>query len=362
MKNKPVPRPGNLPENPKLTVCMIVRDEEKTLPRCLQSVKAVADELIVVDTGSKDNTVSIARGFDASVFHFEWRDDFAAARNESLEHASCDWILQIDADEELLLASIPYLRKSILNPSALCYFIRCDNGPRYEGSRFASLCRLFRNHPRLGYRRPYHEGIDTDAQGLLTQEPEWRIAFEKNIVIRHYGYEPSIIRQKYERGLSIMKSYLRNNPDDAYVLTQLGGSYSGLGRYEEAKRYLNRAIRIDPNYWEANYTLGVTLERQNELDAAIRYYQKAIAVKADFVSAHLNLGILFTKKGMLDNALLEFKSALLIEPDYPRAHYNLAIVCYKKGDYKKAITHCDRAAELGVEIHPQLLERLDPYR
>ncbi len=90
-----------------LSVCMIVRDEEKVLSRCLKSVEGIADELIVVDTGSKDNTITIAKDFDARVFHFEWCDDFAAARNESLKHATGDWILQIDADEELPASSVP---------------------------------------------------------------------------------------------------------------------------------------------------------------------------------------------------------------------------------------------------------------
>ena len=89
---------------------MIVRDEEKNLVRCLKSVVPVVDELIIVDTGSKDNTIDIAKEFGAKVFLFEWCDDFAAARNESLKHATGDWILQLDADDELLPTSIPPLQ------------------------------------------------------------------------------------------------------------------------------------------------------------------------------------------------------------------------------------------------------------
>ena len=116
-----IPEPNILPENPKLSVCMIVRDEEKNLPRCLESVESVADELIIVDTGSKDNTISIAKDFGAKIFHFEWCDDFSAARNQYLKYATGNWILQIDADEELLLESVPHVMASLLNSSILSH-------------------------------------------------------------------------------------------------------------------------------------------------------------------------------------------------------------------------------------------------
>ncbi len=149
--SKSIPEPNNLPENPKLSVCMIVRDEEKTLPRCLKSVEPVANELIVIDTGSKDNTVLVANDLGAKVFHFEWCDDFAAARNESIKHATSDWVLQIDADEELVGDSIPHLRQCIRKPNVICYSIKCDNGPTYTGPRFGWFDRLFRRHPRIFY-------------------------------------------------------------------------------------------------------------------------------------------------------------------------------------------------------------------
>jgi len=94
-------------------------------------VQVVADELIVLDAGSKDNSISIARDFGAKVYHFKWNDDFAEARNESLRHATGDWILQVDADEELPSSSIPLLKDRMLRSTTLLYVIICDNGPRY---------------------------------------------------------------------------------------------------------------------------------------------------------------------------------------------------------------------------------------
>ena len=95
------PKPGKLPDKPTLSVCMIVCNEEKMLPRCLKSVEGIADELIVVDTGSVDNTLGVAKDFGANVFEFQWCDDFSAARNESIRHATGEWIFQMDAENLL---------------------------------------------------------------------------------------------------------------------------------------------------------------------------------------------------------------------------------------------------------------------
>src|SRR5436190_22371274 len=85
----------------KLSLCMIVKNESKHLANCLESVDGVVDEIIIVDTGSTDNTIEIAEKYGAKVFHYKWHDDFGAARNEALKYASGDWVLVLDADEVL---------------------------------------------------------------------------------------------------------------------------------------------------------------------------------------------------------------------------------------------------------------------
>lgn len=331
MKDMPVAQPGNLLKNPTLSVCMIVRDEERMLPGCLKSVQGVADELIVVDTGSKDNTISVAKDFGAKVFHFEWCDDFAAARNESLKHAIGDWILQIDADEELLSGSIPLLKVRMLESMVLCYFIIQDNGPTFPGPQFNWVGRLFRRHPELRYHRPYHEQVDRSVENLTTAEPRWQIRHDPDIIICHYGYEPSELHRKCQRGLQIMESYIKENPEDTFILTKLGGICCDLGRYDEAEEYLNKALQINPDSLETNFSLGVTLQRQKKLEAAIRCYRKCIATDP-----------LWAEAG--------------------QACFNLGGIFIHKGNYREAIKHYDKAMELGVPIHPQLLELLEPYR
>ena len=104
--------------NPSISVCMIVRDEEQFLVRCLSSVTKVADEIIIVDTGSKDNTMDIAKRYTDKVFFHPWNESFSEARNHYLEYATCDWIFQIDADEELVKEDAQNLLKAVKNPDA----------------------------------------------------------------------------------------------------------------------------------------------------------------------------------------------------------------------------------------------------
>lgn len=464
MKNKPTPRPGNLPENPSLSVCMIVRDEEKVLPRCLKSVEGVADELIIVDTGSTDGTVSIAKDFGAKVFHFEWCDDFSTARNESIGHATGDWIFQMDADEALVADSIPHLRRCIRRPFVLLYIVRCDNGPGSVGLRYGWVARLFRNHPKLRYERPYHERVTDSVDKLMALDPQWQKRQEPHVVVRHYGYNQHLMRRKYERGLKIMRSYLEANPNDYYMMNRLGGVCCGLKRYAEAETYLKRALNINPDWAETHYTLALTLEKQHRFDSAVEYYKKALACDPGLAEAHANLGAIYVEKGvsesgiavlkkalalnpgldrayislalafqslgmpdesiaelkkaiaiapdaseafltlgvayhmkgmldeaigqyrraieldegcpdayfnlgvayrgkgMLDTAIAEYKKALSIKPDHSEAHNNLSMTYYVMKDYDKAIEHCDRAVELGFQVHPQFLQDLEAYR
>ncbi len=333
---------------------MIVRDEETALPRCLKSVKDVADEMIVVDTGSKDNTVSIAGDFGAGVYHFEWRDDFAAARNESLSHAAGDWILQIDADEELLSGSIPHLRKAMLNPWCLVYVITCDNGADTRAERFVKVGRLFRRHPSVRYSRPYHENVSSGAYDLIAREPKWQVLEEPGITIRHYGYEPSVMqsRKKHERGIRIMESHLRENQNDTYMLTKLGESYNSSGRYDEAIAVFEKSIAINPNIAETHKNMGNSYFDKGMLDEAVIEFEKSIAIDPRIADTHNNLGLAYYSRGLPDKAISEYMEALAIEPDFAEAHYNLALAYGAKGAADKEISEYKKA----LAVNPGLSE------
>ncbi|HWD18472.1 MAG TPA: glycosyltransferase, partial [Verrucomicrobiae bacterium] len=148
---------------PRLSVCLIVKNEEAFLDACLASVRGLADQIVVVDTGSTDRTIEIARAHGAEVHAFAWCDDFSAARNAALERATGDWILSLDADEELLPAHRETLRREMANPDALAYRLPIINqGREDEGCSYVP--RLFRNAPGLFFLGRVHEQAFSSIQ------------------------------------------------------------------------------------------------------------------------------------------------------------------------------------------------------
>ncbi|HTB82963.1 MAG TPA: glycosyltransferase, partial [Candidatus Sulfotelmatobacter sp.] len=144
--------------NPRISVCLITKNEENFLAQCLRSVRGLASQIIVADTGSTDRTVEIAKEFGAEIYAFPWCDDFAAARNAAIEHASGDWILILDADEELPEAQHARLLEDIKNSTKLGFRLPLVNrGQENEGRSF--IPRLFRNAPGLFYHGRIHEQL-----------------------------------------------------------------------------------------------------------------------------------------------------------------------------------------------------------
>ena len=151
---------------PQLSLCMIVKNEEAILAKCLESVKGVVDEMIVLDTGSTDRTVAIAEEYGAKTPRFSWCDDFSAARNEALRHVTGDWVLVLDADEQLNPAIANRLKTEIAKEQNLVInLIRQEIGAKQ--SPYSLTSRLFRHHPKIQFSRPYHALIDDSVIELI---------------------------------------------------------------------------------------------------------------------------------------------------------------------------------------------------
>ena len=197
----------------KLSACLIVRNESAHLARCLESVKGIVDEIVVVDTGSTDDTVAIAERFGAKIGHFEWIDDFAAARNASLALATGQWALWIDPDEVLEPQSFNPIREALIRPLFGGYFVQIANLLDEEGDANQYMhmpVRLFQLHEGVRFEGRVHEQIVSNAGRQNASLEKARIT--------HYGYRPSDMRakNKIERTVGLIERELEENPEDPF--------------------------------------------------------------------------------------------------------------------------------------------------
>jgi hypothetical protein len=193
---------------------MIVRDEEENLPRCLGSIAPHVQEIAVIDTGSQDRSVEIARSFGAAIGFRAWDDDFAAARNASLELAREPWILVLDADEEFDVSTLPALERA-MEGSGLARLVRMRLLDTQGGYQEVPLPRLFRNRPDLRYRRPIHESVLEDLWELGETAPA-----ACGVVLLHHGYHAEDVagRGKIERNLRIHRHRRERGEADLFDL------------------------------------------------------------------------------------------------------------------------------------------------
>lgn len=219
-----------------ISLCMIVKNEETFLDNCLGSVCDYVDEIVIVDTGSTDRTCDIAQKYGARIFHHLWENDFSKHRNQSLHYATGQWILVMDADEELFPEDGSLLREIILKHHADYYHCRfydmkCDGS---VGGEF-TLPRLFRNRLDMRYIGQIHEQLQIKGKG-----------FSRGPRFRHYGYDlsPDIMEAKHKRTTELLKKTLVSNPEDAYCQFQLATSYSMHDEFDKAVEHGEAALDI----------------------------------------------------------------------------------------------------------------------
>lgn len=234
----------------KISLCMIVKNEEKNLSRCLKSISGIVDEIIVVDTGSTDSTCYIARQYGAILHHFLWNDNFSDARNSSLDHAQGDWILFLDADEELSPTSRDVLSHMIEREDVEGYFVKIINYLGKEGWTETVpdlVFRFFRNRKEYRFRGAIHEQI---ADVILESNSQARYQVAEEFTIFHHGYLDEVIQEKDKkfRNLTLIEKELAKQPLNRLLQFHYGVELFRAERYAEAAQVLiQSATEIDPN-------------------------------------------------------------------------------------------------------------------
>ena len=220
---------------PTISACLMVRDEEKNLPRCLASISGIVDEIILVDTGSTDGTLKIAENFGCQIYHHPWSDDFSGMRNKTLEYATGGWCLIIDADEQLNTFDDNILRKAVQHPENSGYHFMVTNVMDGGQNATAPSIRLFQN--RKGF---HYEGIVHNQLIITGVLPMTKIR------MYHYGYNlsPEDAQKKYLQRSALMRKQIAANPNEPFPHYNLARMHL-LGKYyAEAKAESLETIRI----------------------------------------------------------------------------------------------------------------------
>jgi glycosyltransferase involved in cell wall biosynthesis len=221
---------GTIATMARLALVMIARDESRCIERCLASVRAHVDDMLVLDTGSRDDTPALARRAGARVATFAWSDDFGAARNAALAHADADWSLVLDADE-WLLDGAPALRALREHAPDAIGVIRIENLFGADAGGACAVDWLSRVLPRgARYSGRIHEQPDAAW-------PRRRLA----ITVRHDGYLDEAMRRKRGRNERLLRRSLAEQPADAYLSYQLGKDLELQGRHADALAHLRHA-------------------------------------------------------------------------------------------------------------------------
>ncbi len=366
--NLPVPPPEAEQLPAGISLCMIVKNEERFLAECLRSVCDVVDEINIVDTGSTDRTVEIAREFGANVIHREWRNDFGWARNESLALASCRWTLVLDADEEIVPESLALLRALRETPAGITgVYVRIQNSVDDQSGAASTMThilpRLFPTSPRLRYRNVIHESVVVDGTEHLQ-------SVVSPIVIRHKGYTDAMMdgRAKTERNQPLLERAIREAADDAFSWFNFGisaivagdfdGGIAALERmfampgpqraffpigyvmladaYAEGRHDVDKGIAIlddglvhTPGHPNILFMRGFLLSMAGRYDDSRAWYQKAIdgAFQAEQHSmvddeiwiwkAPLNMATTYVKENRIEEAVPWFERAQANKPESP---------------------------------------------
>ncbi|CAG7649201.1 hypothetical protein PAESOLCIP111_05815 [Paenibacillus solanacearum] len=300
-------------QSPLLGVHLIVRDEEERLPRCLDSVRTLADELIVVDTGSADQTIEIARSYGAKIITVPWEDDFARARNVALAYGEAEWVLYLDADE--VLENAGSIKEMLRQTEAEAFWVQIDNmtGEQMEHRLVHRSARLFRNRSHVRFDGRIHEQA---IPSILSGKPG-AIIETSGLRIVHDGYLPARMeqKQKLQRNMKILRRVVEEHPDDPFHLYNIGVAYYQLGELEQAADALERSRRLvhaqasfRPTLIRVSAQVDLDLNRCD--DARKLLMTETVLRYGDYPDLHHLLGAACERMGLLQEAFHSYHKAL----------------------------------------------------
>ncbi|NPV73032.1 MAG: glycosyltransferase [Pelotomaculum sp.] len=374
-----------------ITLAMIVKNEAGNLKRCLDSVSGQVDEIVIVDTGSTDETLEIARRYTDKIYHFPWGGDFSAARNFAIEKAGGEWIISLDADEELVSGTGDLKRLVARDKHLEAYLLPLNNptaGSPGEYNRFLVL-RLFRNNGRYRFRGKIHEQVTVSEKGV--------VGIAEGPVISHKMLPARERNRKRGRNLALLKKAFSDDPQNYFLQYYIGVEWLMLGKPERALPHFQQAYRnltdenllfrgpalryliiclkelgrLDeaiclcleadlkyPEYTDVYYLCGVLFEEKKEFQLAIKWLNQAVKCGTPpAIYSHMNgagsflafyhLGYCHEMLGQAEVAENYYQQALDTNPGYIYPIYNLFLIMLAKRGPRLTLEYFKKKGYLG---------------
>ncbi|KRM86270.1 glycosyltransferase [Liquorilactobacillus vini] len=342
-----------------LSICLITKNEVANIERCLASIEKIAQEIVVIDTGSTDQTKQLCQQYTNKVFDYQWQDDFAAARNFAISKASHDFIWMLDSDEQVEEIDLHAVNKFIENSDGRTVGrILRKNYTSFNSAKNTQIKteRINRIFPKkyFKYFGRIHEQIVPTDSSVSSNKP-----IDLPVEIEHFGYQlPAVLTAKAKRDLKLLKLELNDQPNDPYILYQIGKSYNILQENPLAVSYFQKALAAadDPRkdyVYDCVETLGYALNKIHQSKSGIALlnqyplYQKL----ADY---WFLMGILQMNAALFQPAVSSFLQATKCQHCHTigcnsfLANYNLGVIYEVLGNQAMARDYYQKCGDYGL--------------
>lgn len=359
----------------EISLCMIIKNEEKYIENCLNSIKDLVGEIIIIDTGSTDKTKEIAKKFTNKLFDFPWENNFSKARNFAISKASKTWVLFLDADEtisQIDKEKIKNLLKNNKRAKADAFVLKCRNytnnmgvvgwlsskKDKYKESEITpgfwvlDTIRLFKNKKNFFFEGKIHETVYNSIKNSKGK------ILDTDVIIHHFGeLDKEKLINKKNIYIEILKTRLTekdfSEKSKDYIYYELAGELIKLNKIDEAISYLEKATKISENF-DYLLQLGGLYILKKKLNEAEKTLKKAVLLSPNNSSVHDNLGIVYSEKGSYNKAIRKFEKAIQLNPNSADAYFNLYLVYRKKRKTRKMNEFFEKAAQLNPKYKEKL--------
>jgi glycosyltransferase involved in cell wall biosynthesis len=342
-----------------ISLCILTKNSEKMIARCIDSAKEILDEIIVVDTGSSDKTKEIVRGLGAQVYDYKWNDNFSDARNFLISKAKEDWILILDCDETISSQDYGKIKELVKSDRYLGYYLIQRNyvrgighfgwiscsGDRYEESKIANgyvprkIVRLFRNDSRISFKGVIHDSVIQSIEkiglGLIG---------DTDIAIHHYG----LLERGAERNRWYIDVEKRNLRNDFYQEYQIAIQLHSIGEIKEASEHLLKSIELNPDFFLSYLELAIIAIKSGKIREAKPLLLHSLKLK-EHEETWNNLGIVEVYEGNFNESIECFKRAIEMNDKNAGFHFNLAQALKQIGREKEAQEEFEKAVYLNKD-------------